>query len=114
MLRSFPRTFRYCVFENRKRFPFKNYGEIPNTCNPADGDPWDIFAPGYHKKIPREKLYKIKKIIGVYWLENGNHKIAVRVNYPGYDPQWAPEDIRKSCAGYTRKTGVKGFYVPIK
>ena len=51
----------YCVFENRKKFPFKNYGEIPKTCNPADGDPWDIFAPGYHIKIPRDKKYKIKK-----------------------------------------------------
>ena len=29
------------------------------------------------------------KIIGVYWLENGNHKIAVRVHYPGFDPRWS-------------------------
>ena len=102
----------FCVFEKRKNFPFRNYGEIPKTHNPADGDPWDIFAPGYHTRIPTNKKYKIKRIIGVYWLENGNHKIAVRVNYPGFDPQWASEDIRRSCKGYTKKTGVKGFYIP--
>ena len=104
----------FCVFESRKRFPFGNYGEIPNTRNPADGDPWDVFAPGYHKKIPRNRMYRIKKIIGVYYLENGNHKIAVRVNHEGFDPKWVQKDIRRSCTCYTRKTGVKGFYIPIK
>jgi inorganic pyrophosphatase len=108
------RRFMYCVFETRKRFPFKNYGEIPKTYNPADGDPWDVFAPGYHVEIPRGKKYKIMKIIGVYCLDNGNHKVAVRVHYPGFDPVWVNEDIRRSCKGYTLKTGVRGFYVPIE
>jgi len=100
----------YGVFENRHNFPFKNYGEIPKTLNLADGDPWDIFAPGYHREIPRDRKYKIMNIIGVYWLENGNHKIAVRVHYPGFDPLWVQEDIWRSCRGYTHKTGVRGKY----
>tara|TARA_B110000977_G_C10999677_1_gene463307 strand:+ start:544 stop:876 length:333 start_codon:yes stop_codon:yes gene_type:complete len=104
----------FCVFENRNKFPFKNYGEIINTYNPSDGDPWDVFAPGYHINIPTNKTYRIKDIMGVYWLENGNHKIAVRVHRQGFDPGWVDEDIRRSCKGYTDKTGVKGVYIPIK
>lgn len=103
-----------CMFEHRKRFPFRNYGDIPGTLNPADGDPWDVFAPGYHTTLPCDRLYTIHKIIGVYYLENGNHKLAVKVSHPGFDPEWVDEDIRRSCIGYTRKTGVRGIYIPVK
>lgn len=111
---SLPRAFRYCVFEYRKNFPYKNYGEIPGTHNPADKMPWDIFAPGYNCKIPENRLFKIKDFLGVYFLENGNHKIAVRVNYPGFTRDRLEKDIKTSCKNYTKKTGVKGVYVPLK
>ena len=106
----FPRTWRTCVLEPRVRFPYKNYGEIPRTCNPADGDAWDVFVPGYHRRLPTGRPLKIKKFLGLYVLENGNHKIAVRVDYPGFDPAWVRADIEKSCKGYTRMTGVRGVY----
>jgi inorganic pyrophosphatase len=108
---SFPRR---CVFEHRKGFPFKNYGEIPNTCNKADGDPWDVFAPGYHVRIPEGKVYRIQEFLGIYMVENGNHKLAVRVDYPGFDRAWYREDIRKSCEAYSRKTKLKGVYIKKK
>lgn len=72
-----------CIFEDRPakfKFGIKNYGDIPNTLNKADGDPWDIFAPGYNNtSLPINKKFKIKKAIGVLFLQDGNHKIAVRI-----------------------------------
>ena len=65
------------IIENRpKKYMFgaKNYGELPGTINKADGDPWDVIVPGYDK-LERNKLLRIKKIEGIIFLSNGNHKL---------------------------------------
>ena len=47
------------------KFGSKNYGEIPGWINKSDGDPWDVFAPGYAYDLKINKQYKIKSVIGV-------------------------------------------------
>ena len=69
------------VFENRpKRYMLNcnNYGDIPGLTNRADGDPWDVFAPGYtYKALHIGKPYQIKDIVGYLRLDSGNDKLAV-------------------------------------
>ena len=108
----------YCMFENRNKkylFGIKNYGEIPKWYNKADGDPWDIFAPGYNSHLQYNVMYKISKIVGVFFLNNGNHKIAVRLqncnirslNYENYK-------IKLYCKNYMNYTKKKGIFIPIE
>tara|TARA_B100001094_G_scaffold304788_1_gene334070 strand:+ start:1133 stop:1510 length:378 start_codon:yes stop_codon:yes gene_type:complete len=102
----------YCIFENRPpkfKFSIKNYGEVlGNFINKADGDPWDIFAPGYTKTLSFDKPYKIKKIIGILFLENGNHKIAVQLYAPGFKESLVNSQINmysKKYCNFKKLTG---------
>ena len=75
------------ILENRpKKYKFGalNYGEITGLRNMADGDRWDIIVPGYSYEIKTKTEYKIKDIIGVFLLDNGNHKIAVNLYLNGF------------------------------
>jgi len=69
------------VLEKRNKSFIKNYGEIPIFINRADGDPWDVIVPGY-PKLETDKPIKLKKLLGVYTLPNGNHKLIVDVQTP--------------------------------
>jgi inorganic pyrophosphatase len=60
-------------------FGCNNYGEIPNTLNPADGDPWDVIVPGY-PPLEIGKMYKIKKLDGIIVMPHGNHKLIVDID----------------------------------
>ena len=64
--------------EKRSTNFIKNYGEIPSYVNRADGDPWDVIVPGY-PKLETDKPMKLKKLLGVYTLPNGNHQLIVDV-----------------------------------
>jgi hypothetical protein len=66
-----------CIFEDRDLIGCKNYGEIPGTLNPADGDPWDVCAFGYKRRLKRGIPYEIAHIAGELVLPNGNHKLIV-------------------------------------
>ena len=74
------------IFENRAskyKFGVKNYGEIPHHINKADGDPWDIFAPGYNSSFKTNTPFMVDKVIGILLLKDGNHKLAIRIKgYP--------------------------------
>lgn len=108
------------VFENRPRkwkFGIRNYGDIrpvhENTrhlINRSDGDPWDIFAPGI-RELPTGKYYKIKEVVGMLRLENGNHKLAVLLYVPGFDYTRAMYDIRNYCNRYLHELRRKGSWV---
>lgn len=104
-----------CVFEQRpKKYKFgtHNYGEIPKWYNHADGDPWDIFAPGYNNNLMTNKPYYIDKIVGVFVLEDGNHKIAVRLkNIPIHSKQYEQNIIDKYIKNYSGYTKIKGVYM---
>ena len=79
----------------RYLFGTKNYGEVRGGWyNRADGDPWDIFVPGYDHALPRRTPLQVADVLGVLMLENGNHKIAVRVPVAGYSSDRARREIR--------------------
>ena len=108
-------TAHRAVFESRPRrymFGCRNYGDIPGLVNAADGDPWDVFAPGYEwRALAVGRPYRIRSVMGVYLLANGNHKIAIRVHAPGYDEDRARREIERFCRAYTRGTGVPGVWM---
>ena len=72
------------------------------------------FAPGYHYKLQLRKRYKIKSIIGLLFLENGNHKLAVRVYAPFFDKEKAKQDIKTYVREYRALTRKKGWWIPIQ
>jgi len=59
-------------------FGSKNYGEIPGFINPADRDAWDIIVPGY-RHMPTNVPYIFDKLIGIFLLPNGNHKLIIDI-----------------------------------
>tara|TARA_B100002051_G_C16640899_1_gene588568 strand:+ start:91 stop:531 length:441 start_codon:yes stop_codon:yes gene_type:complete len=123
VLRNVVESDKYrAVFEYRPpkyMFGIKNYGEIRNVgkkqymINQADNDPWDVFAPGYHYKLQLRKRYKIKDIIGLLFLENGNHKLGVRVYAPYFDKDLACQDIKTYIEEYVHLTGKRGWWIAI-
>lgn len=106
---SFQNLFRYINRKNRKdifvviektRKPFiNNYGEIPGYINAADGDPWDIIVPGY-PELDFGVPVKLKKLLGVYTIPNGNHKLIIDV----YSKHTRDEDLfRREINTFRRK-----------
>jgi len=77
----FKRVDMKCRLEKRpKKYMFgtNNYGEVVDTINPADGDPWDIIVPGY-SPLDTDMEYTIRSLEGVIIMPNGNHKLIVDV-----------------------------------
>lgn len=100
--------------ENRKarwKFGTHNYGEVvENWHNRADADRWDVFAPGYSAPIP-VGTYECTAVIGVLLLENDNHKIGVRVSYPGYTEEASRQEIGGYIAQYCRRMELRGTWI---
>ena len=82
-------------------FGLKNYGEIPGWYNRADGDCWDVFAPGYARRLPFDRPYVVIGIMGFLDMDNRNHKIAVRLAIPGFDASRAKAEIATYVQQYT-------------
>lgn len=109
-------TLLNAVFERRPpkyMFGTQNYGDIPGTLNCADGDPFDVFAPGTATKLKIGEPYRIVRVYGVYMLEDGNHKVCVGVKHAPIDVQRARAEVRRYCTRYTAFTRVKGEWVPM-
>jgi len=105
------------VLEHRPKkylFGTLNYGEIKGWYNEADGDCWDVFVPGMGRKLPLNKPMKIKKILGVLFLENYNHKIAIQVYYPDFDIDAAKEEITRYSQNYTSKMHKLGCWMDLE
>ena len=60
-------------------FGTNNYGEIQDTLNPSDGDPWDVIVPGY-SALNTDSIYNISQFEGVIIMPNGNHKLIVNID----------------------------------
>jgi hypothetical protein len=97
----------------RWKFGCINYGEVcGNMYNAADGDKWDIFAPGFSTELPTREPFVVDKVLGVFMLQNGNHKIAVllaNASLP-YDPRRSQDEIRRFKGEYTRRMKLKGHW----
>lgn len=108
-----PNKYRIRFEKRPKKYKFgiMNYGEIPGTINPADGDPWDIIAPGYDRLLSLQRQFKIKKILGVLQLSNGNDKIAVQLYVPGYDRERAYAEIERYSTKYCEFMKLTGKFI---
>ena len=60
----------------------KNYGEVIGFRNRADGDRWDIVAPGLPKELPQGEPLPLSSVIGVVLIKGGNHKLVVELAPP--------------------------------
>lgn len=110
-----PIVERGCVnlrLEERDRkymWGLMNIGDLPGLPrNRADGDRWDAFCPGY-LTLDTNKTYTITEILGVVYVDNKNHKIAVRINEPGYDDEIAQKEIALYSAVYAKNVRPNAF-----
>ena len=105
------------VLEHRpKKYMFGtlNYGEIKGWYNKSDGDCWDVFVPGMKRHLPLNTPMKINNILGVLFLENGNHKIAIQVYHPNYDVNAAKEEITRYSQKYTGNMHKLGCWMDLE
>ena len=96
----------------------KKFAEFKDYMNPHDNCLWDAIIPGYEHRLKPDSHYKSQKIIGMLLLSDGNHKIAVRVNKPGYNKSKAKKDIKTYVNNYlssylARKKHSRGEWVEI-
>jgi len=96
----------------RYKFGCLNYGEVRDDLfNSADGDRWDVFAAGYNRVLPAQ-TYTVDRVIGVFLLENGNHKIAVTLKDLPVDATRCRREIRRYVTTYSRGMKLAGEWVP--
>lgn len=79
----------------------KNYGEIVGFRNRADGDRWDIVAPGLDEQLTAGSRHRLSKLLGVIMIKGGNHKLVVALNGARPDGEKVNEDIRKFIDTYS-------------
>ena len=105
---TIPRKDLKVVMEDRKHKFINNYGELPQYINGADGDPWDVIVPGY-VTLEYGKPYRFKKLMGVYALPNGNHKLIVDV-YTDHvrDTSKIQKQVKKFQKRYEKHNKISG------
>ena len=97
LLQKKPHVYKIILERRPKKYMFgaHNYGEIPGLINASDGDPWDVLVPGLGKHLPVGRPYMVKRVLGIFLLENGNHKLCVSVYDSDFDTTMAREEIRR-------------------
>ena len=98
-----------------KTYGIKNHGEFKDYMNPHDNCLWDAIIPGYNDVLDKNKIYKTRQILGMLWLSDGNHKIAIKIGRNGYDKKKAQKDINTYVTNYLknyfkRKKSEKNIY----
>ena len=91
-----------------KKLWIPNYGEFIGFNNQADGCPWDALIPGY-PSLDRDVIWKSNKLLGLYSLPDGNHKIIVDLKTDEYQmsKDWLDE-IKSYQEQYERENDIKG------
>lgn len=90
-----------------------NHAEFLNYMNPHDKCLWDALIPGYKEKLKPEGLYKLKKVIGIFLLENGNHKIVCKIYKAGYNSKNAEKETKAYMKRYFKKHKLKHSWILI-
>lgn len=126
IIRTKPTYVKLETRPSKYMFGTKNYGEVigytvnsklQKCINSSDGDPWDVIVAGYNKSLPRYTPMRIKNIIGVFELENGNHKLVIDVYVPErylnefYHDKDVIQEMNDYLKEYTKCTGVNGKLV---
>lgn len=113
LLQTRPHVYKIVLEERPLKYMFgaKNYGEIPGLTNASDGDPWDVLVPGLSRRLPTGHPHVVKRVLGIFLLENGNHKICVSIYGTNFDAARAAEEIKKYVDQYCFFTKRRGFYI---
>ena len=98
---------RSVVMDSRgggSREGLKNYGEIVGFRNRADGDRWDIVAPGLEEQLTAGSRHRLSKLLGVIMIKGGNHKLAVELAPPheATDREAVAADVRAFMTTYAQ------------
>ncbi len=96
---------------SRYKFGVENYGEFFGWKNCADNCLWDAFAPGYTRRLQYGRKYKVKRITGIVFIENGNHKIAVELYVPGISNALVDSQGVEYARRYAELTGKKTEWI---
>lgn len=83
-----------------------NYGDIPLLINAADDDPWDVLVPGLPDTLPIG-TYVIDDLLGYVHVENGNHKLCIRITDANYDEDRARCEISNYIRTYGQAMSLK-------
>tara|TARA_B100000575_G_C23134334_1_gene658596 strand:- start:2179 stop:2586 length:408 start_codon:yes stop_codon:yes gene_type:complete len=99
----------------RNTYKMNNHAEFIDYHNPHDNCYWDAVIPGYNKKFKGTDKFNTSKIIGVYVLDNGNHKVAVQINSAPkgyiYSEKKAITDMKRYITTYKKKIPVSGKWI---
>jgi hypothetical protein len=85
---------------------YPNYGHFLGFINIADDMGWDIYAPGFENQV-RPGVYRVKSILGVLKLKNGNDKICVELDLPEYNEELVISQILDFKEYYQNDTGME-------
>lgn len=85
---------------------YPNYGHFLGFINIADDMGWDIYAPGFENQV-RPGVYRVKSILGVLKLKNGNDKICVELDLPEYNDELVISQILDFKEYYQNDTGME-------
>jgi hypothetical protein len=99
----------------RNTYKMNNHAEFIDYHNPHDNCFWDAVIPGYSKRLKGGQRFKTKDIIGVYVLDNGNHKVAIKLDscpkgYT-YSKKKAQSDMKRYITIYKNKIPVQGRWI---
>jgi len=109
-------TLDFFTLKVEKRNPdwmygIHNHAEFVGLMNPHDNCLWDALIPGYKDTLVTNKKYKLKDIIGIYILENGNHKIVCKIFKQGYNSRKAKRDVKRYMKKYFKKHNLKHKWI---
>ena len=96
--------------EDRVKLGYSTYGiinqaELLTYINPTDNELWDIIIPGYDYKI-RRKNFKTNDTIGICYVEDGNHKIFMKIDHKGFNKKRAINDIKTYLKNYKQNNNL--------
>jgi len=80
----------------------RNYGEVVGFRNRADGDRWDILAPGLPAQLPAGSRHRLSNVLGVILIKGGNHKLVVALEGNRPDAAAVKKDIKTFVETYRR------------
>ena len=80
------------------------HGKFVHYCNPADNEAWDALVLGYRSpNFSHGQRFRTNNIIGIVWVEDGNHKLLVKVPYKrGFDHRLYNAQLHAFMQNYHR------------
>ena len=81
------------------------HGKVLRYCNSVDNEAWDVLVLGYTSaNMAYGQRFRTNKILGIVWIEDGNHKLLVKVPYKrGFDERLYTAQLHTFMQNYHRR-----------